>query len=66
MEDDPSFDKSGSMDTVEYDLFSKTEKRVNNDYIFDIVPEEDQLNDDIEGSADGNLYNLIANYRTKA
>lgn len=38
MEDDPSFDKSGSMDTVEYDPFSKTEKRVNNDYIFDIVP----------------------------
>lgn len=55
MEDDPSFDKSGSMDTVEYDPFSKTEKRVNNDYIFDIVPEEDPLNDNIEGLVDGKV-----------
>lgn len=59
MEDDPSFDKSGSMDTVEYDPFSKTEKRVNNDYIFDIVPEEDPLNDNIEGSADGKVLSLM-------
>ena len=59
MEDDPSFDKSGSMNTVEYDPFSKTEKRVNNDYIFDIVPEEDPLNDNIEGSADGKVLSLM-------
>lgn len=55
MEDDPSFDKGGSMDTVEYDPFSKTEKRVNNDFIFDIVPEEDPLNDNIEGLVDGKV-----------